>query len=39
MGRFLALRERFSGTLQDLCAGIAIVWFVIVLIAYLEAFA
>lgn len=25
MSRFLALRARFAGTLQDVCAGLAIV--------------
>lgn len=38
MPRFLAIRSRIAGTIQDTLAGIAIVCFLVVVLAYLEAF-
>lgn len=38
MNRFLAFRSRIAGTIQDTLAGIAIVGFLVVVLAYLETF-
>ena len=37
MTRFLSLRERYSGTIQDILAGLSLMAFIIMAGLYLEA--